>query len=175
MTLSAPWFPPLTNREVIMIVACCAAFVILLVSITILPFESRFRAWAKRHGYRFVQAVPMDSGFWSRTWHVTVRDASGAKRVGVAHVDGVLPDPESLEVAWEQQHPPDPSPFNAEIAQGPLRIWMTWFLALGFYKLRVVVDHRRDDHSLLFTLLFMLGPPLLFTGVWLWRRRPAAH
>ena len=97
------WFPPLTNREVLTILAGCAIAIIAGLVVVMVPFQRRLRAWAASQGYEVTKVEGLSSyrRWWNTVWRVTVRDRSGLTRVATVRFMGFLPLPTRLEVQWE--------------------------------------------------------------------------
>jgi|SRR5690349_21984603 len=97
------WFSPLTNREVLTILAACAVAITVGIVALLLPLRRRLRTWAASQGFELTKLEGWGSNrrWWNTEWRVTVRAPSGLTRVGIVRLVGFLPFPNRVDVRWE--------------------------------------------------------------------------
>jgi|GEM_PF-5842970 hypothetical protein len=97
------WFPPLTNREVLIILGGCAIAIITGMLLVYVPFRRRLRRWATKLGYEVVdvQALSSSREMWDTKWRVTLRDQSGLTRMVVITYMGFFLFPGRIDAHWE--------------------------------------------------------------------------
>ena len=169
------WFPPLTNREVLTILLGCAAAIVAGILALVLPFQRRLRAWAAEQGYELTRVVGLSSNrqWWNTQWRVTVRDRSGAARVGTVTFVGFEPFPDRIDVQWEDGK--SAASHLQWTAGRLLRFWLFWLIIVLFVLVTPVVLFpvpaiplkHRIANGVIEVLLIL---PLLFSGLWAWRR-----
>ena len=170
------WFPPLTNREVLTILFGCAVAIVLGTAALLVPFQRRLRGWAAEQGFEVIKVEGISSyrQWWDTMWRVTVRDRSGFTRVATITFLGLALFPDRIEVQW--QGADGPSTVHPQWTVGRLlRVWMFWLSAVGLVEVPALLVPAATP---LFRLRFSLGlvggvfiAPLLFSGVWVWRRK----